>query len=87
MVLMVLDGFTKYQLTDEKISKAVVTIYNFNKLKQEQIELVVRHELGHALDLGHTSNSFDLMFPLLNLEHKLIFIFDLEMLLEMYVKN
>lgn len=84
---MVLDGFTKYQLTDEKISKTVVTIYNFNKLKQEQIELVVRHELGHALDLEHTSNSFDLMFPLLNSEHKLISIFDLEMLLEMYVKN
>ena len=82
-----MNGFTTYQLTDEKISKAVVTIHNFNKLKQEQLELVVRHELGHALGLGHTSNSFDLMFPMLNSEHALISIFDLEMLSEMYMKN
>ena len=82
-----MNGFTTYQLTDEKISKAVVTIHNFNNLKQEQLELVVRHELGHALGLGHTSNSFDLMFPMLNLEHALISIFDLEMLSEMYMKN
>lgn len=82
-----IDGFTKYQLTNEKISKAVVTIHNFNELKQEQLELIVRHELGHALGLGHTSNSFDLMFPMLNSEHALISIFDLEMLSEMYMKN
>jgi len=82
-----MEGFTQYQIIDEKISQATVIIYNFDKLKQEEIETLVRHELGHALGLGHTTNSFDLMFPAIDLEHSLISIFDLQTLSEIYVKN
>ena len=77
-------GFTQYQIIDEKISQATVIIYNFDKLKQEEIETLVRHELGHALGLGHTTNSFDLMFPEIDLEYNLISIFDLNTLSEIY---
>jgi len=82
-----MEGFTQYQIIDKKISQATVIIYNFDKLKQESIEMLVRHELGHALGLGHTSNSFDLMFPVIDSEYSLISIFDLKTLSEIYVKK
>ena len=82
-----IEGFTQYQIIDKKISQATVIIYNFDKLKQESIEMLVRHELGHALGLGHTTNSLDLMFPVIDSEYSLISIFDLKTLSEIYVKN
>ena len=82
-----IDGFTKYKIIDNKISQATVIIYNFNELKQAQLEMIVRHELGHVLGLGHTDNSLDLMFPVLDSEHSLISMFDLETLSEIYAEN
>jgi predicted Zn-dependent protease len=82
-----MDGFTQYEIIDKKINKATVIIYDYDMLKQEQLELVVRHELGHALGLGHTYNSLDLMFPALDSKYSLISMFDLETLSEIYVKT
>ena len=82
-----MDGFTQYEIIDKKINKATIIIYDYDMLKQEQLELVVRHELGHALGLGHTYNSLDLMFPALDLKYSLISMFDLETLSEIYVKT
>ena len=81
------DGFTQYKIIDKKINKATVIIYDYDMLKQEQLELVVRHELGHALGLGHTYNSLDLMFPALDSKYSLISMFDLETLSEIYMKT
>ena len=81
------DGFTKYKIIDEKITQASIIIYNFDMLKQEQLEILVRHELGHALGLGHTDNSLDLMFPTLDSEYGLISLFDLNTLSEIYAKT
>ena len=82
-----MDGFTQYEIIDKKINKATVIIYDYDMLKQEQLELVVRHELGHALGLGHTYNSLDLMFPALDSKYSLISMFDLETLSEIYMKT
>jgi len=79
-----MNGFTQYQIKNEKIIQATVIIYNFDKLNPEELELIVRHELGHVLGLGHTYNSFDLMYPVLNSDFSLISIFDLKTLSEIY---
>ena len=82
-----MDGITQYQITDKKISQSTVIIYNFDELKQEQLEMIVRHEFGHVLGLGHTTNSLDLMFPVLDSEFSLISLFDLDTLSEIYMKT
>ena len=81
------DGSTQYHVIDKKISQATIIIYNSDKLKLEQIEIVVRHELGHALGLGHTTNRFDLMYPVISSEHGLISMLDLKTLSEIYAKD
>ena len=80
------DGFTQYQIRNEKISQSTVIIYNFDKLKPEELKIIVRHELGHVLGLGHTDNPFDLMYPAIDSDFSLISIFDLKALSEIYLK-
>ena len=54
-------GITKTIVDEKQILKAFITIYDSNKLTDDQIESIVRHEFGHALGLPHTSNPEDLM--------------------------
>lgn len=80
-----LDGITRYQMINGKINQALVIIYDSDTLTQDQIQLVSRHEMGHALGLGHTSNPFDLMHPVFDFQYGLISLFDLNSLSEMYL--
>lgn len=53
-------------IVDEKkneIKKATITIYEFDKLPEEKITIITRHEMGHVLGLGHSSDPNDLMYP------------------------
>ena len=62
------DGYSGYttSIVDEssnQILKSTITIYNADVLSIESLKTVVRHELGHAFGLAHSSAPEDLMAP------------------------
>lgn len=59
-------GFTTYESNyPGVISKADITIYDIEKLSKHELQIIMRHEFGHALGLGHSKDSTDLMHVIL----------------------
>jgi len=67
-----------------KIQRALVTIYNTDELNKTELESIIRHELGHALGLGHTNVENDLMQPKINMNFNAISLLDLQALANIY---
>ncbi len=42
-------------------SKGIITIYSIEDLSLPELQMLMRHELGHSLGLRHSSDSTDLM--------------------------
>jgi hypothetical protein len=61
-------GYTKSFVDDEgsQILKATITIYDVENLNDDQLDLLVRHEFGHALGLAHSTAPEDLMAPIID---------------------
>lgn len=60
-------GFTR-SIIDEvnhQVLKSEITIYNIDKISSDHLEILVRHELGHALGLAHSTDPADLMAPII----------------------
>lgn len=58
-------GYTKSLVDGNEILKSKITIYNADKLDVDRLGAIVRHEFGHAMGLGHSTSSEDLMSPML----------------------
>jgi hypothetical protein len=60
-------GYTTFIESDHKISKSTITIYDVNNLTNQELAALVRHEFGHALGLGHSTEYGDLMYEEIDL--------------------
>ena len=66
--LMDTDGFSGYTrsvLDNGEILKSYITIYNVDELEASELATILRHEFGHALGLGHSTDPEDLMSPVI----------------------
>lgn len=79
------DGYTNlYYDRNGNIQKAFIKIFNVDELNENQLEVIVRHELGHALGLGHTTEKNDLMRPIIDMKYAAISLLDLQTLARIY---
>ena len=65
-------GYTKTVLEGEEIVKAFITIYEVDSLTKNELGTIMRHEFGHALGLGHATDSQDLMAPTIDMTYPFI---------------
>jgi matrixin len=65
-------GFTKPTIIEDKMKQASIRIFDSNNITTIQLENLVRHEFGHALGLGHSTDQSSIMYELIESEPKLI---------------
>lgn len=79
-------GFTKLisDPTHNQILKAEITIYDLDKISKAQFRTILRHELGHAFGLAHSTDPEDLMHPVIKTNYPFISDCDLDALTALY---
>ena len=53
-------GYTRSLVDENQILKSYITIYQVDTLPDHQLAAILRHELGHAFGLIHSTDSHDL---------------------------
>lgn len=79
-------GFTK-SIADQsqnQILKSHITIYEIDKLSDNQLTTILRHEMGHALGLAHSTAPEDLMAPTITTEFPYISECDVDAIVKLY---
>ncbi|WP_052370062.1 cache domain-containing protein [Candidatus Nitrosotenuis uzonensis] len=82
-------GYTKSYVDEEnhQILKSVITIYDVNNITDEQLAIILRHEIGHGLGLGHSTAPEDLMAPTITTPYPYISECALDALIDLYNGN
>ena len=58
-------GYTRSIVDGNEILKSKITIFKADKIDADRLESIIRHEFGHALGLGHSTATEDLMSAML----------------------
>ena len=81
------DGYSGYTASitgDNEILKSSITIYNADNLTPEGLGAITRHEFGHALGLGHSTDQEDLMHYVIETDYPFISGCDTDTLKNLY---
>lgn len=83
------DGYTGYTISiaddsNNQILKSTITIYDVENLSDDQFKTILRHELGHALGLAHSTAPEDLMHPVIMTEYPYISDCDIDTIVSLY---
>ncbi len=83
------DGYAAYtkSITDavnHQILKSEITVYEVDKLTDIEFSTVLKHELGHAFGLAHSSDPNDLMYQEISRKHMYISPCDVDALEQLY---
>ena len=79
-----ISGYTKSIVDGNEILKSHITIYDAKNLSESQLTSIVRHEIGHALGLAHSTAPEDLMYPIIETEFPYISECDLSAITALY---
>lgn len=79
-------GYTKLFVDEQyhQILKATVTIYGIDSLSNTDLEVITRHELGHAFGLAHSTATEDLMAPTITTNYPYISPCNIDALVGLY---
>ncbi|MBI5146530.1 MAG: matrixin family metalloprotease [Thaumarchaeota archaeon] len=83
------DGYTGYttSIADDsqnQILKSTITIYDVENLSDDQFTTILRHELGHAFGLAHSTAPEDLMHPVIQTGYPYISDCDIDTIVSLY---
>lgn len=56
-------GWTESTTKDGEILQSHITVFNAHEISEQDLSTIIRHEFGHALGLGHSTDPADLMYP------------------------
>ncbi|HJU13284.1 MAG TPA: matrixin family metalloprotease, partial [Candidatus Nitrosotalea sp.] len=79
-----LSGFTENIADGNQILRSKITIFEADKLSDNEIGAVARHEFGHALGLAHSAAPYDLMHATIQTNYPYISPCDLQALSLLY---
>lgn len=83
------DGYSGYTKSiadgaQNQILKSTITIYEVDKLTDDQFKTILRHELGHAFGLAHSTAPEDLMAPTIQTQYPYISDCDIDSIVKLY---
>lgn len=77
-------GYTRSIADGNEILKSYITIYDVDSLTEEQLSIITRHELGHAIGLAHSTATEDLMAPTISTPYPFVSECDVGAVVELY---